>query len=164
MIESSRVLVFGIGNPARGDDALGVRLIERVRAHWPHIDVLEVFQLQIEHALDLRDVDLALFCDAAVGLTQGCQLREVEAGQTRLAFTHAMPPQALLQVFLRIHGQAPPPAFALAMSAANMGLGEALSPTGEQSLEAAWAVAKQLLAAPSAEAWRRYARSGLSWT
>ncbi len=164
MSDRARVLVFGIGNPARGDDVLGVCLIERVQAYWPHIDVLEVFQLQIEHVLDLCGVDLVLFCDAAIGLTQGCQLREVQAGQARLAFSHAMPPQALLHVFFRVHGRAPPPAFVLAMRAENMGLGETLSATGEQSLEAAWSLVQRLLAEPSAEAWRRQVRTGFSST
>lgn len=162
MSEPRSVLVFGIGNPARGDDALGVRLIERMRAHCPAVEVLEVFQLQVEHALDLCGVDLVLFCDAAVGLKQSCELREIEPGASRLAFSHAMSPQAVLDVFERIHGYTPPPAFLLAMRADSMGLGETLSSVGEQSLESAWTVARRLCAEPSVAVWRRYAAAELN--
>lgn len=164
MSESPRVLVFGIGNPARGDDALGGRLVGRVQARWPSIDVLEVFQLQIEHALDLCGADLVLFCDAALGLKQSFAFSEIQASESRLAFSHAMPPQGLLEVFFRIHGQAPPPAFMLAMRAECTALGETLSPTGEVALEAAWTLAERLLGEPRLEAWRRYVRAGSSST
>lgn len=158
------MLVFGIGNPGRGDDSLGVRLVERLQAHWPQFEILEVFQLQVEHALDLCGADLVLFCDAAVGLETSSRFSEVEAGASRSVFTHAMTPQALLDVFVRILGHGPPPAFVLAMRADDMSLGEALSPAGEQSLEAAWALAKRLCADPRAEVWRCFANQGLNST
>ena len=60
-----RLVVFGWGNDARGDDGLGPLLLARVaRAAWPDVHAIEDFQLQIEHALDLDGADLALFLDA----------------------------------------------------------------------------------------------------
>ena len=62
-----RVVVFGWGNVSRGDDGLGPLLLARIEAlGLPHVTTIEDFQLQIEHALDLRDADLALFVDASV--------------------------------------------------------------------------------------------------
>ena len=50
-----RLVVFGWGNDARGDDGLGPLLLERVaRAAWPDVTTVEDFQLQIEHALSAR--------------------------------------------------------------------------------------------------------------
>jgi Ni,Fe-hydrogenase maturation factor len=54
------LLVFGIGNPSRGDDALGPELARRVEARFSQaieagaLEVLTDFQLQVEHALDLE--------------------------------------------------------------------------------------------------------------
>lgn len=159
MTELSRVLVFGIGNPARGDDALGVLLVERIRQAWPQVSVLEVFQLQVEHALDLSEAELVLFCDAALGLSQHCELAVLQSSASRLAFSHALPPSALLDVFQRVQGCAPPPAFVLAMRADQLGLGESLSPCGEQALEAAWQLAEKLFAEPELDRWLSLAGS-----
>ena len=60
---TARLVIFAVGNPSRGDDALGPELLARL-ADWlakqnPAVDVelVEDFQLQIEHALDVhRDV------------------------------------------------------------------------------------------------------------
>ena len=60
-------LIFGYGNPSRGDDALGPLLLERLAADGlPDIECLTDFQLQVEHALDLEGRDLVLFIDAHV--------------------------------------------------------------------------------------------------
>jgi hydrogenase maturation protease len=63
------ILIFGYGNPARGDDALGPRLIEalaaeQARGRLPGVDLLTDFQPQIEHVLDLRQRRRVIFVDA----------------------------------------------------------------------------------------------------
>lgn len=163
MTGAPRVLVFGIGNPARRDDALGVLLVERIRQYYPSIKVVEEFQLQIENALDLRGADLVLFCDAAVGLAHSCKFSEIEPVASKLAFSHAMPPQALLEVYARIQGVAPPPAFALGLRAVSMELGEGLSAEGAEALEDGWTLATRLFGTPCLEAWRRQAQEGFNW-
>ena len=70
MSPQTRLVIFGYGNPSRGDDALGSLLLARAETEvdrLPGLDValVEDFQLQVEHALDLEDRDLALFIDAA---------------------------------------------------------------------------------------------------
>ncbi|NBS18146.1 MAG: Ni/Fe hydrogenase, partial [Gammaproteobacteria bacterium] len=63
------LLILGVGNPSRGDDALGPLLIEQLetllsqeeRAAAGGIELLTDFQLQIEHALDLLNRSLVLF-------------------------------------------------------------------------------------------------------
>ena len=68
---SASTLVFGWGNPGRGDDALGPLLIERLEAAralrpgWEGVELLCDFQLQIEHALDLQGRARVLFVDAS---------------------------------------------------------------------------------------------------
>ena len=59
-------LVIGIGNPSRGDDAIGPLAVERLQAlDLPGIELLTDFQLQIEHALDLIGRREVVFIDAA---------------------------------------------------------------------------------------------------
>jgi hypothetical protein len=64
------VLVFAYGNPSRGDDALGPLLIERLEERQragalTRVDLLTDFQLQVEHALDLRGRERVIFAEAA---------------------------------------------------------------------------------------------------
>lgn len=61
-------LFLAVGNPSRGDDALGPRLIEhmtRIEAAADDVEFLVDFQLQVEHALDLQGRMGVLFVDAA---------------------------------------------------------------------------------------------------
>lgn len=157
---AARTLVFGIGNCSRGDDALGILLIERLRQAYPALAVLEVFQLQIEHTLDLCGFERVLFCDAALDLAQPCALRAIAlAGRADpvSAFSHAMPPQALLAVYAQTQTQPPPAAFVLALRASSLALGAELSPIGRHSLDCGWALVQALLAMPTVAAWHHAA-------
>ncbi len=59
------VVVFAVGNPSRGDDALGPLLMAWLEQQArPGVQLVGDFQLQIEHALDLEGHPLALFIDA----------------------------------------------------------------------------------------------------
>lgn len=63
------LLVLAVGNPSRGDDALGPMLLEALRAEGVEgngqVELLGDFQLQIEHVIDLRGRRAVLFVDAA---------------------------------------------------------------------------------------------------
>ena len=66
------VLVFAVGNESRGDDALGPQLLRALEA-WLRVgdetdqfELLEEFQLQIEHAMDMQNRQLVLFIDAGM--------------------------------------------------------------------------------------------------
>ena len=66
------LLVLGVGNPSRGDDALGPLFIERAaealkeRVAAGELELLTDFQLQIEHALDLEGRRRVVFVDASL--------------------------------------------------------------------------------------------------
>ena len=72
-----RVVVIGWGNDARGDDALGPLLLRRIAEARPELDIVEDYQLQIEHALDLEGYDAVVFVDASRGLTEPFVFREI---------------------------------------------------------------------------------------
>jgi hydrogenase maturation protease len=153
-----RTVVFGVGNAARGDDALGPLLLARIAEAFPAVTALAEFQLQIEHALDLEGAGLVLFVDADAALEGLFAFREIGPGVERAPFTHALRPEAVLEVFERIEGRAPPPSFVLALRGERFGLGEPLSPGGRAALDAAWAFLAPLLETPALDRWCEAAR------
>ncbi len=126
-MSSARIVVFAIGNRSRGDDALGPLLLDRFQEAWPQDNALEVFQLQPEHALDLCEADMALFIDAAHGLKESWQFCEIAPVGAASVLSHAMSPEAVLDVFVRTQREAPPPSFSLALCCRQTELGQPLS-------------------------------------
>jgi len=109
-----RTVVFGWGNDARGDDGLGPLLLERVRcAGWRDVTTIEDFQLQIEHALDLEGAEAALFLDAGRGTPAPFAFAEIEPRRDMSHTTHALSPEAVLDVCRRTLAKTPPPPFTL---------------------------------------------------
>ena len=149
-------LVFGYGNPSRGDDALGPMFVERLRAGGAEqrplepgagrLELLTYFQLQPEHALDLRGRRRVLFVDASATCAEPFELRPLAAAPEASVFTHALAPGALLAVFERIEYAAPPPSWLLAIRGYSFELGEPLSTRAAENLEAALGRARDWLA------------------
>jgi hydrogenase maturation protease len=155
-----RLVVFGWGNDARGDDGLGPLLLERVaRAGWPEVEAIEDFQLQIEHALDLDCADLALFLDAGKDTPAPFVFAEIEAARGAAHTTHALAPEAVLDVYTRALGKCAPPAFTLCVRGEQFELGQGLSPEASDRLEAAWSFVKELIRERTLTAWRRAANA-----
>jgi hydrogenase maturation protease len=154
----SRIVLFGYGNPSRGDDALGPLLLERAEA-WikgqPGLAVETVadFQLQVEHALDLQDRDLALFLDADVACRAPYVLRRAAPRQDASYTTHELSPGAVLQVCREVTGKDSPPAYILSVRGERFELGDSLSRGAERNLDAAWELLQTLLLDGRPEAW-----------
>jgi len=154
-----RIAILGCGNPSRGDDALGPALLERVeewiRAH-PGLQVVVVqdFQLQVEHALDMVGCDLVLFVDASAIGADPLTLRPVAPSGHSSFSTHALSPEALLHTFDTLGCGDAPPAFSLGIRGHAFELGQPLSAQARQHLELAWGLVKRLLDEPSEGDWR----------
>jgi hydrogenase maturation protease len=128
------ILVFGWGNLSRGDDALGPLFVEQLRAIWPsgaEVDYLDDYQLQVEHALDLRGRKHVLFVDASLNCAAPFEVTQLQPVQDASFTTHAMSPQALMQVYQDLQGEPPPPCTLLALRGERFELGE---PPTEQAL------------------------------
>ena len=159
-----RLVVFGWGNEARGDDGLGPLLLARVaEAGWADVTTVEDYQLQIEHALDIEGCDCALFVDAGKDTPAPFSFRQIAPRRDRTHTTHALAPEAVLDVYAQIKGRAPPPAFALCIRGESFGLGERLSREGAERLESAWAFVQALMERErAADVWEKAAREGKS--
>lgn len=147
-------LVFGWGNPSRGDDALGPRFAEHFAAlaarhpEWGEVETLTDFQLQVEHALDLNGRARVLFVDASLDAPAPCRLEPVEARRDASFSTHAMSPQAVLQVYADIEDGAPPPCWLLSIRGERFELGEGLGEAARANLAAALAAAAAWMDGP----------------
>ncbi|WP_066256246.1 hydrogenase maturation protease [Hydrogenophaga flava] len=141
------LLVLAWGNPSRGDDALGPLLAERLQVHAEaasmagRVEVLTDFQLQVEHALDLVGRERVLFVDAALDLAEPFTVRPLQAARGGGIGSHALAPEAVLQVYEDLHGHAPPASTLLAIRASAFELGTAPSAEAlaDLDLAIAWA-------------------------
>jgi hydrogenase maturation protease len=138
-ISPAPVLVLAVGNPSRGDDALGPELAARLEAAaLPGDEVIVEFQLQVENALDLVGRERVIFVDAATGTPAPYELRRVEAAAEFLHTSHALSPAAVLATYRRVTGSEPPEAWLLCVRGESFELGEGLSSMAEVNAEAAW--------------------------
>ncbi len=156
-VEAPRLTVLAWGNPGRGDDALGPEFAQRLQAAHQgpaRLEVVVDFQLQIEHALDLVDQDLALFVDASLSCPPPFVFEELSAAREIAYTTHAMPPTTILRVYHDIQGEPPPPAFLLSLRGESFEFGASLGVRAEQHLAAALEWSLALCACPWADAWR----------
>jgi len=140
------LLVLGWGNLSRGDDALGPLCVAALQAQWPaalagQVEFLDDYQLNIEHALDLVGRSAVLFIDASLNCVAPFEVLQPQARQDISYTSHALSPEAVLQVFHDTQGSAAPPAHLLAIRGERFELGEAISPAAQNHLAAAlvWA-------------------------
>jgi hydrogenase maturation protease len=153
-----RIVVFGWGNEARGDDALGPLLVRRIEAMClPDVETIEDYQLQVEHALDLEGFDMALFIDASRVAPAPFGFVEIGPSATRTPTTHALSPQAVLDVFVKVTGRPPPAAFVLGVRGERFGLGEELSPASARNFGRAARFCDRLMAERGLDRWREWA-------
>ncbi|MBE0622119.1 MAG: hydrogenase maturation protease [Burkholderiales bacterium] len=160
----TEIVVLAVGNRSRGDDAIGPLLLERLgseltaKARSGEFSLIEDYQLQIEHALDLQDKRLALFIDAGSGTPTPLDFYALGPERGPVASsTHALSPQGVLEVYRQFALAEPPPAFVLCVRGECFDLGEGLSQPGQAHFEAAWRQLALLCARPDAGLWRAMA-------
>ena len=145
------LLVFGWGNRSRGDDALGPLCVERLRgacACRDDIEFLDDYQLMVEHVLDLDGRSRVLFVDASLGCPPPFETSSLRAAADGSLSSHALSPQALLQVYGELHDDEPPPCTLLAIRGMHFELGEPPSAAALAHLDAAMQWAQGWLSLP----------------
>ena len=138
--------MFLFGNSARGDDALGERLYERLQQDWDahnierhnlDLKLIMGFQLEPEHIFDLRDADLGIFVDAHHDGSSGIQWREIAAGTTLQFSTHNLPVESLLFLYESTFSCSTPPCYLLSIAGESFELGADLSAAAQRNLQTA---------------------------
>ncbi|MDP1557767.1 MAG: hydrogenase maturation protease [Nitrosomonas sp.] len=134
----ARLLLFGYGNPGRGDDALGPLFIEQMsQLNLPQVVCQNDMQLQIEHVTDLAECDQVLFIDADASCPEPFDFSMLTAEKDRSYTSHAVTPAALLHGYHQVYGSHAPPAFLLRIRGYHFVLGDSLSAQAAINLAAA---------------------------
>jgi hydrogenase maturation protease len=139
------ILLFGYGNPGRGDDALGVLLLEAIAAQQlPGVECLTDMQLQVEHITDLLGRERILFMDADIACPAPFVLETLTAQQDDSYSSHALTPAAVLHAFRQVYGRDAPPAQVLRIRGYSFELGDDLTVQAAANLAAASGLVAQL--------------------
>ncbi|HLO62968.1 MAG TPA: homospermidine synthase, partial [Azonexus sp.] len=140
-------------------DAIGPELLGRLE-HWlarqglgEGVELIEDFQLNIEHALDLAGRELALFIDAGENTAAPYIFERIFPAVIPSHSTHALPPQAVLQVYRQTEGSEPPPSFVLCVRGERFGLGEDLTSEALSRVDAAMTLLERLMRQPTVAEW-----------
>lgn len=140
MADEGKTLIYGIGNPLRGDDRLGWLIAEQLQAEVDpeRVEVEAVHQLAPELAEPVSRAARVLFIDAAVDLAPGeFQIVPVEpASGTINPFTHGFEPGGLLAAARLLYGKAPE-AVLVKIGAGSFELGAGLSPDAARGIAGA---------------------------
>ena len=133
-----KLLLFGYGNPGRGDDVLGPMLIEQIeQLKLQNVTSLVDMQLLIEHAVDLVGYDKVIFVDADMSCTEPFDFSAVTAEKDSSYTSHALTPAALLFIYQQIYQRNAPPTFLLRIRGYHFELGDLLSDRASNNLQAA---------------------------
>ncbi len=121
-----KILFFGVGNPARQDDAAGIRFVETLEQDHqtflkenfvatpegspqerPIIHFETNYQLNIEDALLISDYDLVIFADASKKKESSFSIKELLPTQEIAFSTHAMSPSSVLGLCEEVYKKKP---------------------------------------------------------
>lgn len=159
------VLIIAIGNESRGDDALGPLLLRQLDAQLnsaeerreqgfiEQFELIEEFQLQIEHAMDMKDRKLVLFIDAGMDTPAPFSFYRARLSDEPTLYSHALAPEALLKVYTDFYGEASPDAFVLCIRGDHFELGEPPSSEASSNLRAALTFSGTLMLETKADFW-----------
>ena len=129
-----RVIVVGFGNPLRKDDGVAWRLIERLQATLPtlnlpiEVDTAIYIEIPLELSEKLKDYDVVLFVDAALDMEEDVEISEVEPSPGTILDSHALTPQQVLLLSKELYPESRNlKAYVLKVRAEDIGFGEELS-------------------------------------
>lgn len=165
MTRAPPILIFAIGNESRGDDAIAPLLLRRL-GEWMEaenmagrFELLEDFQLQVEHATDMVGRELVLFIDAGLDTQAPYSFYRAKGNDSRTLFNHAITPEAVLSTYRQVYQQTPPPAFVLCIRGERFELGEPPSAEAEQRMIAAMEFLRQLVQQAEEDSWEAFCTS-----
>lgn len=154
------VLIFAIGNESRGDDALAPLLVRGLESRVEtvgQIELIEDYQLQVEHVTDLLERRAVLFIDADVSCTEPFHFSAISAEKDHSYTSHVMTPFALLHTYRQVYGADAPPAYLLRIRGYDFELGNPLSGQAMSNLDAALLRVQEFCAKANS------ARGGSAW-
>ena len=150
------ILIFGIGNESRGDDALAPLLVRQLQTEGlRQVECVEDYQLQVEHVTDLLDRNAVLFVDADMSCIEPFHFSEIAAEKDSSYTSHVMTPFALLHTYRQVYGTDAPPAFLLRIRGYGFELGNPLSDRAAANMAVAVKRVREWCADDNLQSWRR---------
>jgi hydrogenase maturation protease len=132
MHPSSKLLVLGYGNTLRGDDGVGLRVVEAIAdLRLDNVETLTCPQLTPELAEPVSRARLVIFVDAAIDAPRRVQLRRLSAADSTQVMAHAANPRTILALARDIFGCLPE-AWWLTIPIKQTDPGEVLSPVARR--------------------------------
>jgi len=104
----TRVLLFGIGNPARGDDGLGPALAEAVeKMGIPDVTVDADYQVTVEDSAAVAEHEIVIFADADAEGPAPYSFRPLEPSSGLGFSSHGLEPSQALGLAEECFGRRP---------------------------------------------------------
>jgi hydrogenase maturation protease len=129
------LLVFAVGNESRGDDALGPLLLCQLQGNCnDSVELIQDYQLQVEHVTDLAGRSAVLFVDADMSCAAPFHFSSIAAAHDHSYTSHAMTPPALLHTYRQVYGTDAPQSFLLRIRGYRFELGTGLSDEASANL------------------------------
>lgn len=150
-----KILIQGIGNPIRGDDSLGPKLIEELcLLRWANVDCEWLYQLQVEQAEQWTRYDCVLLVDAHKDLESATSLQRLSENTAERSLSatpiasHEVSPTAIYELarsIFKFHGEV----YVLALRGSSFELGTSLSEEAADSYLAGLQKTKEFIDAIS---------------
>lgn len=111
-MRTSRILVYGYGNPGRYDDGIGPEIAEQVEIwalnnNLSHINTDSNYQLNIEDAYTIKDYDIVIFVDASVEPIDNFCITDVQPSD-KVEFTmHSVSPSFIADLCKKMYNKSP---------------------------------------------------------
>lgn len=110
--EVKKILLHAYGNPSRGDDGLGNKVIEAMEQWIRENDIHGIaadssYQLNIEDASVMAEYDIVIFIDASKGDIEAYSFDPVVSQPSQSFSTHSVSPSALLALCGELFNRTP---------------------------------------------------------
>jgi len=133
----SRILMIGIGNNGRSDDALGWKFVDEFSNREDLFDIEHRYQLQIEDALLITEYKKVIFVDAShKEYENGFSFYKCIPARTEGFTTHKLEPEMVLWLANDLFNQSPE-IYVMAITGVNWELHQGITDTAQKNFERA---------------------------
>ena len=152
MVENSKILIYGYGNPGRQDDGLGSLFVE-LTEKWADGEGLNYlsfdsnYQLNIEDAANIAAYDIVIFVDASLETIDNFLLTEIDPSPKVEFSMHAVSAAFVVKLCIDIYPNTPQ-SYLLHIKGYEWDFKPGLTPNAIQNLDKAFEFIKPLLKSP----------------
>ncbi len=147
-----RILVYGYGNPGRGDDGLGPAMSEKIHAWVKENNIAGIetdsnYQLNIEDAYNIKDYDIVIFADASYEDIEHFIIERVKPDDKAAFNTHSVSAGFVLSLCKKMYRK-DPIVFLIHLKGYDYEMREGLSENASSNLEMAYNLLVNFIAIP----------------